>query len=74
MRDSASMKLGIKGLATGQRPREKLFNKGAASLSDSRAVGRNTANRPQGQDFAGYCERHAQPLWGLGRSLSGRSR
>jgi DNA repair protein RadC len=39
--------------------------KGAASLSDSRAVGRNTANSHRGQDFAGYCERHAQPLWGL---------
>ena len=49
----------------GEHPREKLLNKGAASLSDRRADGRNTANRHQGQDFAGYCERHAQPLWGL---------
>ena len=48
-----------------ERPRERLFNKAAASLSDSRAVGRNTANSHRGQDFAGYCERHAQPLWGL---------
>jgi DNA repair protein RadC len=48
-----------------ERPRERLFNKAAASLSDSRAVGRNTANSHQGPDFARYCERHAQPLWGL---------
>jgi DNA repair protein RadC len=57
--------MSMAGWPQGERPTEKLFNKGAASLSDSRAVGRNTANSHRGQDFAGYCERHAQPLWGL---------
>ena len=32
-----------------ERPRERLFNKAAASLSDSRAVGRNTANSTKGR-------------------------
>jgi len=46
--DGRNQGMSMAGLPQGERTREKRFNKDAASLSDSRAVGRNAANRRYG--------------------------
>ena len=72
--DGWNQGMSMAGLPQGKRPREKRFNKDAASLSDSRAVGRNAANRCRGVGLRWISLETCSAAMGLGRFLGGRSR